>query len=154
MKTKVVLCGMVLLGLSSVADARGRGAARNPKQLVVTKLQVTPSAEGDGPGRSLELGLDVQVASTVGSDVTLTAVTACKVNGAMQIDTTELGGDLSDLNVGDSKHFDATPFSASKLDAMPSQCNVTIRQNQDFGDAKPIAQFCYAAGHVARGACR
>ena len=154
MKTTAAVCGMAFLGLSSAADARGRGVTPNSTQLVVTKLQLSSSAEGDGAARSLALGLDVQVSSTVGSEATLTAVTTCRVNGATQSETTDLGGDLADLNVGDSKHFDATLFSSSKLDAAPSQCSVTIRQNEEVGAAKPLGQFCYVASRVVRGACR
>jgi hypothetical protein len=150
----MVACGIALLGLSSAAYARGGRRPAEASQIIVTHLDVTTPVGDPGANPSLDVKLDVQVTSSVGSDVTLTAVTACKVNGAVKIDTSDLGGDLSDLDVGDTKRLEASPFASSKLEGTPSQCSITIRENKEFSAAKNIAQFCYAAGHVTRGACR
>jgi hypothetical protein len=152
MRNPIAVCSLALFGLSATAYASGRYVSRrNTEQVAVTQLEVSTVGMQDEQA-SLELKLDVQVNREVGSDVTLTAVTTCTVNGQTKSEKTDLGS-LSDVSDGESKHIEVTPFANAKLDAPPTQCDITIHQNRG-GRTKSLAHFCYADGQVASGACR
>ncbi len=153
MPSRIAIVGLFLLGLSLTAQATGRFVARrNTEQVAVTKLEVATNGMQDEPA-SLELKLDVQVNRSLGSDVTLTAFTSCKVNGQTKTEKSELGN-LSDLSDGESKHIEASPFASAKLDAPPAQCDISIQQHKGGHGGKVLARFCYSDDQVAPGACR
>jgi hypothetical protein len=152
MKNLMPACGFVLLGLSSTAHARGGG--RQGNQVTINNVEVMTSAgdEFDVSHPFLTIKLDVQVSGRTRGDITVE--TECRAEGSVRTDSSNLVDDLSSLEMGETKHIEASPFARSRLSGPPSHCSISIRQTDEHGSSRDVASYCYASGHVTRGACR
>ena len=139
-------------GLTQGPCAPAALAATAPAgELAVT--DVTARLDDTDKGKYLRVGFAVTVARKPAEGEAIKVLATCTVDDKKAVSLSDSA--LDDLEAGESRLFDESPFIAETLAKSPSRCDLVFGHGQELGDpGTPLAHYCWDGAAISEGACK
>jgi hypothetical protein len=122
----------------------------------ISGLRVTVTEAPGGVGQYLKVVFDLTALRSLARGATPIVKAACRVDDKRMVDVaTALDLHVSELDPGDTKQIEASPYAKSTLSSAPSQCDLVVMKATAMDTVgAAVHSFCYVPGQKVRdGSC-